>query len=153
MKKLFYYILFNLLPVITFAQIFTSIGTGYDTKGAVIGTWALGYNKGIGNFQAEIRPSLTRKVEMNNLLGFRLSVNLINPDEAGLSILPGIGYYRNLHSMDKTDLNVWQYAYTLKSMIEVSENGNLYIEGLYTKKSFQFTAGIHFRFSNRDHPY
>lgn len=142
MKKIIYCILFKLIPVITFGQAFTSIGTGYDTKGAIIGTLALGYNKGLINAEAEIRPSLTRKVEVNNLLGFRLSANLINPDEAGLSILPGIGYYRNLKSLDKTNLNKWQYAYTLKSSIEITETGALYIEGLYSEKEFQFSLGM-----------
>lgn len=146
MKKLFL-IAAILIPAITFSQIFSSLAAGYDTKGTPIGTLAFGYNKGLLNFQGEIRPSLTRKVEMNNLLGFRLSANLVNPDEDGLMILPGIGYYYNRKSSDKRNLNKWQYGYTLKAGTEISEGGNaVFIEGMYIDRSAQITIGMQVNF-------
>lgn len=143
MKKLIILLLF--IPLLSKSQIFTSIAAGYDTKGAPIGNWAIGYNKNLFNVQAEMRPSLTRKVEMNNLFGFRLSANLVNPDEDGLSILPGIGYYFNRKSNDHKQLNKWVYGYSLKTGLDITETGTAFIEGFYSN-SFQFTIGMQVNF-------
>lgn len=141
MKKLTI-ILILLIPLLSKGQVFTSIAVGYDFKGAPIGNWAIGYNKNLVNFAAEMRPSLTRKVETNNYFGMRLGFNLINPDEDGLSIIPSVGYYYNKRSNDKRQLNNWAAGYSLKGMIEVTETGNLFLEGFYSN-SFQITCGIH----------
>lgn len=118
---------------------------GYDTKGVPIGNWAVGVNSTLFNFQAEIRPSLTRKVDMNNLFGFRLSANLIDPSVSGISILPGFGYYYNHRSSDKVILNKWQTGYSLKTMKDFTENGSAFIEGFYSS-SFQLTIGMQVNF-------
>lgn len=146
MKKLSL-LLIALIPLITFSQVFSSLSAGYDTKGTSIGAWAIGYNKGLINLQGEIRPSLTRKVEMNNLLGFRLSFNVVNPEDEGVSILPGVGYYYNHVSSDKRNLNKWQLGYTLKTGVDISEGGNsVFIEGMYIDKSVQISLGMQVNF-------
>lgn len=145
-KKWFYLLLFLSSCNYAKSQIFVAAGLGYDTKGTAISNLQMGYNRGLINAMAEIRPSLTRKVEMNNLLGFRLSLNLVNPDEDGLSISPGIGYYYNHKSSDKRTLNKWQYGYSLKSGIEITDTGELFFEGFYSDKSFQIEIGMQVNF-------
>lgn len=134
-----------IIPNVCFSQLNTGLGYGYDTHGRAIATWSVGYEKGRVNFQGEMRPTLSRKIEMNNLLGFRLSANLINPNGSFISILPGIGYYYNFRSEDKVKINHWEYGYSLKSIFKVTENGNIFIEGFYAT-SLQLVAGILFKF-------
>lgn len=151
LRKWFYLILFLSISCNRAkSQVFSGLAFGYDTKGSPIGNLSIGYNYEILNLQGEIRPSLTRKVEMNNLLGLRLSLNLINPDEDGLSILPGVGYYYNHESSDKRNLNKWQLGYSIKSSIVVTDDGSLFIEGFYSN-SFQITIGMQVTLHKKDH--
>lgn len=143
MKKLIALLLF--IPLLSKSQVFSSLALGYDLKGAPIANWAIGYNKGIVNTQIEMRPSLTRKVETNNYFGMRIGMNVINPDDAGLSIIPGFGYYYNKRSNDKRQLNNWSAGYSLKSSLDITENGTAFIEGFYSN-SFQFTIGMQVNF-------
>ena len=62
-----------------------------------------------------------------------------------ISILPGIGYYYNMKSEDKVNINHWEYGYSLKSIFKVTQNGSIFIEGFYAN-SLQLVAGIHFKF-------
>lgn len=153
MKKFIYLLLFKLIPVITFGQVHSGLALGYDTHNKLLGAWNIGYEKDIVVMDAEIRPNLTRNLPINNYCGFKLGLNLINPDEDGLSIIPGLGYYYDFRSMDKTKTNAYYFGYSLKSIIQVTNDGGLFIEGMYINKSAQITIGMNVKFENRDKPY
>lgn len=137
-------ILILLLPCISFAQLNTGIAAGYDTHGRAIANWYVGATiSKIIEVTGEIRPSLTRSVFAHNYIGSKIGLNLTSPDHAGLRIIPAIGYYYDLKSQDKTNLNKYYWAASLKTVMQINDSGNgLFLEGLYIGKSAQITVGI-----------
>lgn len=142
MKKII--IILLLLPCISFAQLNAGIAAGYDTHGHGIATGYIGATIGqIVEVTGEIRPSLTRSVFAHNYIGGKIGMHIVNPNDAGLSIIPAIGYYYDLKSQDKTSLNKYYWAPSLRTGMQMNDSGNgFFIEGMYIAKSAQFTIGI-----------
>lgn len=142
MKKLFFLLL--LLPCLSFAQLNAGIAAGYDTHGRAMATGYMGATIWqIVEVTGEIRPSLTRSAFSHNYMGGKIGMHIINPDDAGLSIIPAVGYYYDLKSQDKTNLNKYYWAASIKTVLQLTDGGNgAFLEGMYINKSAQFTIGI-----------
>lgn len=153
MKKLFI-LLIAFIPIISFSQVNTGMALGYDTHGRAVAALSVGATIGkILEIQGEVRPSLSRSAFAHNYIGGRIGLNLINSDLDGLSIIPGAGYFYDLKSQDKPDLNKYYWGAFLKSIIMVTENGGLFVDAMYINKSVQASIGIHFKFTRQDRPY
>lgn len=154
MKKLF--ILLIGLPFTSEGQLNTGIGAGWDTHGRAVAVWSVGCSVAkLVEVQAEIRPSVSRSVFAHNYMGGRIGLNLINPDDAGLSVIMGGGYFYDKKSSDKTSLNKYYWGTFVKSIIQVNErsNGCLFVEALYINNSAQFAVGIHYKFTKQERRY
>lgn len=136
------------------SQVNTTLAAGWDSHGRAIAFWSVGYQKSIFNLNGEIRPSLSRSSFAHNYIGGRFSINLIDPDAqemTGLSIMPGVGYFYDLKSSDKTNLNKYYWAACLRTHIKVTDDGALTFDAIYLNKSMQLSIGMTVLFHNRDH--
>lgn len=136
------------------SQVNTTMALGYDTHGRAIAFWSVGYQKSIFNLNGEIRPSLSRSSFAHNYIGGRFSINLIDPDAqemTGLSIMPGVGYFYDLKSSDKTNLNKYYWGPCLRTHIKVTDEGALTFDAIYLNKSMQLSIGMTILFKYRDH--
>jgi hypothetical protein len=154
LKQLIYLLAFLTVCSKAHSQVNSTMAVGWDSNGRAIAFWSVGYQKSVFNLNGEIRPSLSRSSFSHNYIGFRAAINLIYPDAqemTGLSILPGVGYFFDMKSQDKTNLNHYYWAYCLRTHIKVTDDGALTFDGIYLNKSLQLSIGMTVLFHNRDH--
>lgn len=82
-----------------------------------------------------IQPSLSRIVNTPNYFGAKIGYNVHG-------FIPSVGMLYDYRSSDES-MNQGEIGYALKYQFPVSENGGLYLEGMYTKSSYELTAGFH----------
>lgn len=139
-----------LIPIISFSQLNTSAAIGYDTHGRPMAQWGFGIEAGQFNVSGQIRPSLTRSVFAHNYLGASIGFNIFNPGTAylkALSIIPSVGYFYDLKSQDKTNLNKYYWSAGIKTIKMLKEEAGLFIETIYINHSVQASFGMHLIFT------
>lgn len=99
MKK--YFLLFiALLPFACFAQFSAGFGLGYDFKSSkALFTMNTAYELEHIKLEGELTPTLSRSVDANNFMGFKIGYDIAN------FITPSVGYYYGLVSTDNKELN------------------------------------------------
>lgn len=60
--------------------------------------------------------------------------------------IPMVGYLYNYRNSDDISVNRWEAGYSLKYQFDMNENGGIYIDALYTRSSWQLTAGVNIIF-------
>lgn len=154
MKKKTIIMLMVLMPFISMAQMTSSLGYGYDLNGRAMAKWSVGYTAfQIVELEGEIRPSISRNIFAHNYVGFRGGIHAVNPDESGLFLIIGAGYYYDMRSQDKKSWNKDYLGTFVKGGTMLNENGGLFLEGLFINNSAQFCLGIHYCFTNRERLY
>lgn len=133
-----------------FCQFHIGIGLGYGTDNKAVAALNIGYEWTILVVDAQIRPTLSRDnlttKNFNNYIGGSLGINLINPDDAGLSVIPSVGYYHNSQVNGLKGYNEDCFGYSLKSIIMFKEEVGLQFEGLYINKGVELLVGIAIKF-------
>jgi hypothetical protein len=128
------------------AQLNSGIGIGYDTRGNAIAQLSAGYEIGIVQFNAEIRPSLTRNSLAHNYIGGGLSFNLLNHTQEIHYLFAGAAYYYDDRSHDTKTLNSSHVGYSLKYVWMMNYQGAIYFQPMFINKSFQTTCGMILKF-------
>lgn len=148
-KALCLAILILLTSFATFAQAHFDFGGGAEnimrgTRDDNIPVMKISAGYKFHNIVAEgvIQPALTRQVNTPSYLGVKAGFDFHN-------LVPSVGYLYNYSNSDNPENNGWHVAYALKYQIPVNDKASLYIEGMYTKISYQLTAGFHVVFKNR----
>jgi hypothetical protein len=86
--------------------------------------------------EAVMQPAISRKTNTPCYLGAKIGYNLHG-------LIPSIGYLYNYRNADDVSMNRWEVGYALKYQFQINDNGGLFAEVLYTKSSYQLTAGFH----------
>ena len=129
------------------AQLQSGIGIVYDTRGNAIAQLSAGYEIGILQINAEIRPSLTRKSLAHNYIGGGLSFNLLAPTQEIHYLFAGAGYYYDDRSHDAKTLNSSHVGYSLRYVWMMNYQGAIYFQPMYINNSIQITAGMLLKFN------
>ena len=74
-----------------------------------------------------------------------LNLNLFDTDLTNAFLYSGIGYYYNRQSADKVQLNKSYFAYSLKWVQLINDNG-VFLQTFVINHSVQISAGLVVRF-------
>lgn len=137
MKK--YLLLFiALLPFACFAQFSAGFGLGYDFKSSkALFTMNTAYELEHIKLEGELTPALSRSVDANNFMGFKIGYDIAN------FITPSVGYYYGLVSTDNKELNGYYVGYSVKVVHQLNDHGGLFFNAMLINKQCQLTAGLH----------
>ncbi|MBA2249225.1 MAG: hypothetical protein H0W12_03435 [Chitinophagaceae bacterium] len=156
MKNLLLLLLF--IPFATFAQVHIGTGAGYSTDDKALAKLNVGYQLSQVNVDAELRTT-----SGHNYYGAKIGFNIVSAAQeeiSGFSIIPSVGYFYQkvniipspvpgkIVTKKSESSDQYNFAYSIKGMKQISNDGALFLEGMYINKIVQVTFGIQFRFGN-----